>query len=151
MIVRQMMDEIAVTHPERDLELVHAGGTILADLDADRIAQVIGNLLSNAVTYSTAGSRIVITVRGDDTEVSFAVHNTGSTIPAGRLREIFEPMQQLSPDAGRSQRSVGLGLYIVECIVVSHHGTIGVTSSDSDGTTFTVRLPRLTSATLVAR
>ena len=83
---------------------------------------------------------------GDSAEVSFAVHNTGSTIPADRLVQIFQPMQQVSPGPVRSQRSVGLGLYIVESILVSHHGTIGVTSTDSEGTTFTVRLPRLGSA-----
>jgi phosphoserine phosphatase RsbU/P len=147
LIVRRVMDEIEVTHPERELELVYGGGTTIAELDPDRIAQVLGNLLANALTYSTAGSRIRIELRGDDTAVSFAVHNTGDTIPADRLREIFEPMQQLSPAAGQSQRSVGLGLYIVDSIVMAHHGTIGVTSSDTEGTTFTVRIPRLVSAT----
>jgi signal transduction histidine kinase len=145
-IVRRVMDEIEVAHPEYDFELVY-GGNITVELDADRIAQVIGNLLSNAVTYGTVGSRIRMELRGDDTSVSFAVHNTGNTIPADRLQQIFEPMQQISPGAGRSQRSVGLGLYIVESIVASHHGTIGVISSESAGTTFTVRIPRLGFAT----
>jgi K+-sensing histidine kinase KdpD len=150
LIVRRVIDEVEMAHPERDIELAYDGGNATADLDADRIAQVIGNLLSNAVTYSTPGTRIRVEVRGDDAEVSFSVHNTGATIPAGRLREIFEPMQQLSPAAGRRERSVGLGLYIVESIVTSHHGTIGVTSSDRDGTTFTVRIARLSLATTSA-
>lgn len=145
LIARRVMEEIEVSHPERAVELVYDGGNTIADLDADRIAQVIGNLLSNAVTYSTPESGIRVQVRGDESEVSFAVHNIGTTIPADRLRQIFEPMQQLSPAAGRSQRSVGLGLYIVESIVTSHHGTIGVTSTESEGTTFTVRIPRLSS------
>lgn len=150
LIVRQVVDEIEIAHPERDLVLIYDGGNATADLDADRIAQVVGNLLSNAVTYSTPGSRISIEVRGEDTQVSFAIHNIGTTIPADRLRDIFEPMQQLSPAAGHSQRSVGLGLYIVESIVTSHQGTIGVTSTDSNGTTFTVRIPRLSSSTSAA-
>jgi phosphoserine phosphatase RsbU/P len=150
LIARQVIDEIEVAHPEHDLEVVYDGGNITAELDEDRIAQVIGNLLSNAVAYSSAGSRIRIELRGDRTDVSFAVHNTGSAIPADRLQQIFEPMQQLSPEAGRGQRSVGLGLYIVESIVVAHHGTIGVISSESEGTTFTVRLPRLRAATSTA-
>jgi len=143
-----VIDEIEVSYPERDLELVYDGGHAVAELDADRITQVIGNLLANAVTYGAEGSRISVEVRATDAELSFAVHNTGPTIPADRLRQIFEPMQQLSPAAGRSQRSVGLGLYIVEHIVTSHHGTISVTSTDREGTTFTVRIPRLSSATL---
>jgi phosphoserine phosphatase RsbU/P len=150
LIVRRVIDEVEVSHPEHELALVCDADNLSAELDPDRIAQVLGNLLSNAVSYSTAGSRIRLELRGDDRQVSFAVHNTGSPIPADRLRQIFEPMQQGSPGAGRGQRSVGLGLYIVESIVASHHGTISVTSSESEGTTFTVRIPRLVSATLSA-
>jgi phosphoserine phosphatase RsbU/P len=143
LIARRVLDEIEVSHPDHDLELVFGGGNVIADIDADRMAQVLGNLLSNAVSYSTTGSRIRVELCGDDTTVSLAVHNTGSTIPADRLGEIFEPMQQVSPGSRRSQRSVGLGLYIVASIVTSHQGTIVVASSERDGTTFTVRIPRL--------
>jgi phosphoserine phosphatase RsbU/P len=150
LIARRVMDEIEVAHPDHDLDLVHEGDNMTAELDADRIAQVIGNLLSNAVTYGIENGRIRLELSGDSAEVSFTVHNTGSTIPADRLVQIFEPMQQVSPGPVRSQRSVGLGLYIVESIVVSHHGTIAVTSTDTEGTTFTVRIPRHGSATSTA-
>lgn len=146
LIVRRVIDEVEIAHPDRELELVSDGGSAMAELDTDRIAQVIGNLVANAVAYGTAGSRIRIGVGGTDAEVSFAVHNTGAPIAADRLRQIFEPMQQVAPGASRGQRSVGLGLYIVESIVVSHRGTIDVVSSESGGTTFTVRIPRLGSA-----
>ena len=146
LIVRRVIDEVEIAHPDRELELVSDGRSAMAELDADRIAQVIGNLVANAVAYGTAGSRIRIGVGGTDAEVSFAVHNTGAPIAADRLRQIFEPMQQVAPGASRGQRSVGLGLYIVESIVVSHRGTIDVVSSESGGTTFTVRIPRLGSA-----
>lgn len=146
LLVRRVIDEVEIAHPDRELEFVSDGSDTTAELDADRIAQVIGNLLANAVTYGTAGTRIRIAVGGTDAEVSFAVHNTGAPIAADRLRQIFEPMQQMSPDAPRGQRSVGLGLYIVESIVISHRGTIDVVSSERDGTTFTVRIPRLGSA-----
>ena len=148
LIVRRVIDEVEVAHPECKLELVDNGGNMTADLDADRIAQVLGNLLSNAVTYGAPGSSIRIELRGDDTEVAFAVHNTGNAIPADRLREVFEPMQQLSRGSNRGHRSVGLGLYIVESIVTSHRGKIDVTSTEADGTTFTVRIPRHGSASI---
>jgi phosphoserine phosphatase RsbU/P len=142
-IVRRMKDEIEGANPASDLELLDRGDNTIAELDGDRIAQVIGNLLSNALIHRTPGTRIRIDLRGDETDVSFSVHNTGITIPADRLRQIFEPMQQMSPAAGQAQRSVGLGLYIVDSIVASHQGTVRVTSTESEGTTFTVRLPRL--------
>lgn len=146
LIVRRVIDEVEIVHPDRELEFVADGPSATAELDADRIAQVIGNLLANAVTYGTPGSRIRIAVGGTPTEVSVAVHNTGPAIPADRLVQIFEPMQQMLPNAARGQRSVGLGLYIVESIVASHRGTVEVVSSEDEGTTFTVRIPRLASA-----
>jgi K+-sensing histidine kinase KdpD len=148
LIVRRVIDEVEVAHPECKLELVDNGGNMTAELDADRIAQVLGNLLSNAVTYGAPGSSIRIELRGDDTEVTFAVHNSGNAIPADRLREIYEPMQQLSRGSNHGHRSVGLGLYIVESIVTSHRGKIDVTSTEADGTTFTVRIPRHGSASI---
>jgi signal transduction histidine kinase len=130
-----------ISHPERELELVLSGDS-RAELDGDRMAQVLGNLISNAMTYSAAGSKIRVEVSGDETCVTAAVHNHGAPIPADRLRDIFEPMQQVDPCAGRAVRSVGLGLYIVESIVTSHRGTIEVASSAEHGTTFTIRIPR---------
>lgn len=142
-IAARVLDELEGAHPAHVIELVDGGGDTVAELDEDRIAQVLGNLLANAVTYSAPGSRIQVALLADATAVSFAVHNTGNPIPPDRLREIFQPMQQLARGTGRDQRSVGLGLYIVDSIVASHQGTIGVSSTERDGTTFTVRIPRL--------
>jgi sigma-B regulation protein RsbU (phosphoserine phosphatase) len=140
-IARQVVDEVEIAHPAYELELVVSGDTRAA-LDADRMTQVLANLTSNAVSYSPPGTRIRVELRGEVSCVVVAVHNRGLPIPAERLADIFEPMTQVSPGSGRNQRSVGLGLYIVKNIVTSHHGTIDVTSSPDDGTTFTVQIPR---------
>jgi phosphoserine phosphatase RsbU/P len=141
-IFRQVIDEMEICHPEHEFELVLSGDT-MADVDPDRIAQVLGNLLSNAVTYSPPGTRVRTELRGEEASVTFAVHNRGTVIPLERMRDIFAPMRQVTPGTGRAQRSVGLGLYIVESIVTSHRGTLGVTSTAEDGTTFSVTLPRV--------
>lgn len=141
LIFRQVLDEIEISHPEHAFEF-EVTGDARAELDPDRIAQVLGNLLSNAVSYSAPESRIRVELRGDASSISFTVHNVGSVIPPERLGDIFQPMQQVTPGAGRGHRSVGLGLYIVESIVTSHRGTIAVTSTAADGTTFRVTLPR---------
>jgi K+-sensing histidine kinase KdpD len=141
-IFRQVIDEIEISHPEHEFELVLSGDTS-AELDPDRISQVLGNLLSNAVHYSPSDTRVRIDLHGEESSVTFAVHNRGSVIPPDRIRDIFEPMQQVTPGAGRGHRSVGLGLYIVESIVNSHRGTLGVTSTAADGTTFSVTIPRV--------
>ncbi|HSR98420.1 MAG TPA: ATP-binding protein [Kofleriaceae bacterium] len=141
-IVRGVVDELAAT--DRCFEVIEIGDTT-AQLDADRIAQVVGNLLSNAVSYREPGTAIQIAIGGDEGWVTMAVHNTGPVIPTERMADIFQPMTQLTLGTGRAERSVGLGLYIVEAIVTAHAGTIAVTSTITEGTTFAVRLPRLRS------
>ncbi len=140
-IARQVVEEVEIVHPEHEMQLEISGDTH-ADVDADRVAQMLGNLTSNAVSYSPVGTRVDVTVRGEASSVVVSVRNQGTPIPPDRLRDIFEPMQQASPGTGRAQRSVGLGLYIVESIVTSHGGTIEVASSVEDGTIFTVTFPR---------
>jgi sigma-B regulation protein RsbU (phosphoserine phosphatase) len=140
LIFRQAIDEFEISHPQHEFELAIDGDT-RAELDADRIGQVLGNLLSNAVQYSPPATRIGVRVHGEPASVAFAVHNRGSVIPPDRLRDIFEPMQQINPSA-TSQRSVGLGLYIVDSIVTAHRGKLDVTSTAAEGTTFSVTLPR---------
>jgi phosphoserine phosphatase RsbU/P len=111
--------------------------------DADRVAQALGNLLSNAVTYSPEDTPVAVKVSGDGASVVLSVHNRGAPIPVHRLRHIFEPMQQLTPNLSSASRSVGLGLYIVEKICEAHQGAVSVTSAEAEGTTFTITLPKV--------
>lgn len=140
-IARQVVNEIEIAHPANEFEYT-ASGDARATFDGDRLAQVLGNLLSNAAHYSPKGSAIRVEVRGEATHVVVTVHNSGDPIPPDRLRDIFEPMQQLNPHGGHGHRSVGLGLYIVDSIVNAHKGTVLVASSADEGTTFTVSIPR---------
>ena len=84
---------------------------------------------------------IRVTARGEPHEVAITVHNDGPGIPDALVGRIFEPMKASRNDAG-NRRHLGLGLYIVDRIVAAHRGHIDVQSSEGDGTTFTVRLPR---------
>lgn len=140
-VARQVVEELAGNHPSRTIELTHEGDAEGA-WDADRMAQALGNLVSNALSYSPGGAPVTVKVVGDETAVALSVHNRGAVIPADRLRRIFEPMQRLAVDASSGSRSVGLGLYIVEKIVAAHRGTVNVVSSEAAGTTFTITLPR---------
>ncbi|MCY1017588.1 PAS domain-containing sensor histidine kinase [Pyxidicoccus sp. MSG2] len=137
---RQVLDEIQVSHPERELR-VEQHGDGQGAWDGDRLAQLVGNLLGNALAYSPAGSPVGVTTRGEPHDVVLEVHNTGTPIPAELQARLFQPMQRGGNRDSRS-RSVGLGLYIVDQIVRAHGGAITVTSLPDEGTTFTVRLPR---------
>ena len=140
-VTRTVMDEIEAIHPDRSLPL-RAEGDGRGQWDADRLGQVVQNLVTNAVSYSAAGTPVHIVTRGDGDVVVFSVHNLGAPIPAATLPRLFEPFERGAGHRDASARSVGLGLYIVKQVVDSHGGTIDVRSTPEDGTTFTVTIPR---------
>jgi PAS domain S-box-containing protein len=139
-IVRQVVDEAQVSSPGRTLRLVQTGSGE-GEWDADRLAQVVSNLLSNAVQYSPPDSPVLITMHDEERELVLTVHNSGAPIPPEVLPGLFQPLQR--GVAGVSEvRSVGLGLYIVDQVVRAHGGSVEVASTAEAGTTFSVRLPR---------
>jgi PAS domain S-box-containing protein len=140
-IVVQMVLEVEAAHPERTIEVRPEGDT-QGEWDGDRIAQVVTNLVTNALKYSPADSRVRVEARGVDGWVFLAVHNTGTPIPADKLPLLFQPMRRATNEVDKAGRSVGLGLYIVDHIARAHGGSVEVASTELAGTTFTVRLPR---------
>ena len=140
-VTRAVLDEIEASYPDRDLR-VRASGDGAGQWDPDRIAQVVQNLVTNALKYSPAGSAVQVETRGEDRIVILTVHNQGSPIVPDALGRIFEPMKRATSESDSASRSLGLGLYIVKHIVDAHRGTIEVESNAWAGTTFTVRLPK---------
>lgn len=140
-VVAQVLEEVRQAFPHRQLIFGSQGDTTGA-WDPDRLAQVVTNLMQNAVKYSPEDTRIQVRLRARGEEVELSVHNEGAPIPADKLPFLFEPMQRATSQADTAGRSVGLGLYIVRHIVEAHRGTISVNSTPDEGTLFTVRLPR---------
>ena len=131
-------------HPDCVFEC-HARGDMVGVFDDIRLQQVIVNLLTNAAQYRAKGTSVVLEVVGEQDEVSIAVTNSGPAIPPESLKTIFSAMVQLPVEgeqAGRPRTSLGLGLFIARETAIAHGGSVGVTSTDEDGTTFTVRIPR---------
>jgi signal transduction histidine kinase/CheY-like chemotaxis protein len=139
-VVRQVVDEVLVAHPGRHVEL-DVTAEVRGEWDPDRIAQVLTNLLGNALTYSPAGAPVKVTACGDGDSALLSIFNGGTPIPPELLPRLFEPMTRGALKEGQSSRSIGLGLYIVRDIVRGHGGSVDVVSSAEHGTTFTVRLP----------
>lgn len=140
-LVRQVVDEIALGASKRQLTL-KAEGDGQGEWDDDRIAQIVTNLVNNALVYSPDSSTIVIQSRGEPTEIRLSVHNEGAPIPTEAMASLFKPMVRASRVSSKSGRSIGLGLYIVDQIVRAHGGRVDVRSAAAEGTTFTVTLPR---------
>jgi signal transduction histidine kinase len=136
-LVRQIIDDMQVLYPRRTLTLAVSGDTS-ASIDPDRAAQVISNLVTNAITYSPADTPVRVVLEGLADSVNLAVHNQGPPIPAEIMPRLFEAFER-----GAADRSgLGLGLYIAQQIVEAHGGSIEVRSDAASGTTFTVRWPR---------
>jgi signal transduction histidine kinase len=137
--VREVVDEVRAANPGCVIDF-EASGDLSGNWDADRLKQMVSNLLINAIQHG-AGENAAIAVKGGETFVALEVRNQGPPIPAELLPNMFDPLVR-GGNANREQTSLGLGLFIVKEIVSRHNGSIVVTSSADAGTTFVVRLPR---------
>jgi signal transduction histidine kinase len=141
-LVHDVVVEIATSYPDSTVH-VESSGDLSGAWDRDRLAQVLTNLVGNAVQHGSAEPPIKVSARGLADEVTLSVHNEGPAIPADQQAAIFEEGRQAGVrSAAHDRRHQGLGPYIVERIVAAHGGTVSVSSSAVEGTTFTVRLPR---------
>jgi PAS domain S-box-containing protein len=109
--------------------------------DADRIRQILANLLSNALKYTPSGGRITITARGEAGRVRVAVQDTGIGLTPEDQAQLFTPFFRAQRDASHGVGGTGLGLAITQALVELHGGAIAVTSAPGQGSTFSVTLP----------
>lgn len=138
-LLQEALSESRLTHPERTIELgALPHEPLWAEVDADRLAQVLGNLLSNAATYSPPGTPVRLSLEHREDWLQVDVHNEGPPIPADVLRHIFDPFKR---GGSTDRQGLGLGLYIVQALVHAHGGRVEVRSREREGTTFRLLLP----------
>ena len=115
----------------------------LPEMRADReaLAQVLANLLDNALKYTGDEKRIALRARKDGGMLAFTVEDNGVGIPNDQRRAIFEPFHQVDQRLSRTREGAGLGLAIVRRIVEAHGGQIIVAGEPGKGSIFTVRIP----------
>lgn len=137
------VEEMNLANPDCQIAL-DMSGDLSGDWDKARLGQVLANLLGNAVQHSTARTQITVSLHGEADEVTLRVHNGSPVIDSKELPGIFSPFKRLRSGTASAAPtgSLGLGLYIAERIVTAHDGTITVRSTEADGTSFLVQLPR---------
>lgn len=143
---REVLLEPVVLHAVNELRQSNSARSIEANIDlpeavwADpgRLAQVVSNLLANALTHGAADIPIRVTARQDALGLVLSVTNGGSSIPPDILKILFEPFTREKNSA--SQQGLGLGLYISSEIVRAHGGTLSATSTAAE-TKFTLSIP----------
>jgi signal transduction histidine kinase len=146
-LCNEVVDELRTFHPERTIEF-QAPQKLDAIFDESRIAQVLSNLIGNAIQYGSPDMPVTVRLSTNGEEILLQVNNRGGTLSEEKFLSIFDPMVRIaannvSNNHSMERTSLGIGLYISREIVHAHGGKIEVTSSASDGTTFSVTMPRL--------
>jgi len=144
-LVDQVVEEFERIHPGRVmLCATDMDGRVF--WDAERVRQLLENLVENALTHGAHDRPVWLLVSGDEHRLTLKVHNDGDPIPPERLAHLFEPFSPETAEGSTLKQTVklslGLGLYLVREVARAHGGTLSVTSSREEGTTFEVRLPR---------
>jgi PAS domain S-box-containing protein len=132
-------EECRAANPDRVVEC-EGEGDPEGQWDADRLAQAVSNLVSNALRYGDPTAPVRLRWRADEREAEIAVQNAGPPIPPDVLPELFDAFRR-GPGEDRG-RGLGLGLYIAREIAVAHGGRLEARSSEEEGTSFTIVIPR---------
>jgi len=143
---REVVNRTLLTIPVPEgisVHVKHALSDPMAEVDRDQMAQVLTNLVSNAVAAMGTGGELTIVTEGDDDRVRLIVHDTGVGIPPENIKKVFDPFFTTK----QMGKGTGLGLAVTYGIVKMHNGDIRVQSqadpaAGPTGTTFTVTLPR---------
>jgi signal transduction histidine kinase/HAMP domain-containing protein len=142
--VSSLLSEVAEAHrpvaKEKGVALEVEAGSLSTEIDPERMAIVLANLVANAIRHTESGGTVTLSARAHEGGVELRVHDTGEGIPASELSRIFERSVSLGSDASRERH--GLGLTIAREIVLQHGGELTVESKVGEGSTFTVTLPR---------
>lgn len=136
-VLIQVIEEMQVVYPDRSIKTdfnfdypVHA--------DGKRIAQLLSNLLGNALSYSANDSTVELSAFSNEEEFNLCVANPGKQIPSATMERLFQPFSR--GEVEPNKQGLGLGLYIASEIANAHGGTLDV-SSDSEKTCFTLSIP----------
>jgi signal transduction histidine kinase len=143
-LVDAVVDELLLVHPGREI-LRRLAPDAAGEWDPDRLAQVVSNLVGNALEYGDPARPVEVRLHAQGEHARLEVHSHGPVIPPDLLPVIFDPFRRSDARSLRSQ-GLGLGLYISQQIVLAHGGRIDVRSTEAEGTVFEVTLPRVAGA-----
>lgn len=141
-VLAEELEELRAIHPDRQIEL-HVTGDSQGVWDGQRLQQLLGNLVLNALKYGAQDTPVRVMVTCDVTHVRIDVSNRGPAIEQATLARIFDPLMRGDEQQSKDDRArnLGLGLYIASEIAKAHNGAIEA-RSDGTETSFSVSLPR---------
>lgn len=146
-LVERVLEEAQPDMERHSLTYKVGTSPLLVDGDALRLEQVVQNLLSNAVKYSPAGGTINVGVERREGRAVITVADQGVGIPTDAIPQLFQRFYRAANVKDHHISGMGIGLYVVREIVTLHGGSVEVTSSEGEGSVFTVSLPLSAEAT----
>jgi sigma-B regulation protein RsbU (phosphoserine phosphatase) len=141
-VCRRVIDELELVYPGRSIVL-DAGPGIRGEWDPDKLAQALSNIVGNALRHGSVAAAITVSTSTAAGDVVVNVHNWGTPIPEALIPQLFDPFRRgtSAVNGGSAGAGLGLGLFIAQQIIRAHDGRIAVSSSESEGTTVSIRLP----------
>ena len=137
-VLEHVISEVRHIHPKRQIESV-TGPLGAVFCDSSRLAQLLSNLLANAIAHGSATGPVHVVALIKGKVFSLSVTNQGKPIATEALQNLFQPYSR--PPSETPQAGLGLGLYIASQIALSHNGSLSVLSDEQQGTTFTFTMP----------
>ena len=126
---------------ELTIDVLVPGDLPALETDRGKLAQILLNLLANAIKFTPEGGRVAIAARRAGSGVAVTVSDTGIGIPAAELGRIFEAFHQVDGSSSRAYGGVGLGLTLVRTLARMLEGEVSAESAEGKGSTFTLTLP----------
>jgi two-component system, OmpR family, sensor kinase len=139
-IARDAVDDARAVAPQRSITL-NGDRPIVVTGDDTRLRQVVGNLMRNALVHTPPATPIEVAVTTEDSVARMSVSDHGPGLRHDQLERIFEPFYRVDPSRSRDSGGAGLGLSIVNAVVVAHGGHVTVRETSGGGATFEVELP----------
>jgi two-component system OmpR family sensor kinase len=131
--------------PERPITL-HADAPVIVDADAERLRQVVDNLIGNALQHTPAGTAVTVTVADEAGQARLTVADNGPGMTADQASRVFERFYRTDPARSRGRGGTGLGLSIAAALTAAHAGDITVDTQPGRGAAFRVSLPLASAA-----
>lgn len=139
-ILQEVVNELRDRYPQRLIE-AHIAPLGTVECDPDRLAQLLSNLLANALMHGADDHPVAVSALRQEDSLMLEVVNQGPPIPPQRLERLFQPYWRAASEPVSHGTGLGLGLYIVDQIASSHGGAVEASSSLEDGTRFSFRMP----------
>jgi two-component system phosphate regulon sensor histidine kinase PhoR len=142
-LAERVVRDLAPVAADKDIQVALEAPTALPEIsaDADKISQVLTNLVGNAIKYSPEGASVTVSFRAEAGCVVVVVADTGYGISEGEIDRVFDKFYRARQPRGVNITGTGLGLPLVKAIVEAHGGRVAVASTEGEGSTFTVTLP----------